>query len=567
MKTCPQCHLAYPPESSFCFADGSSLESPKDPRIGTTVAGRYVIREALGVGGMAVVYRAHYKLVDRPCAIKILSKQFAADPTLRERLRRESRLARRLAHPNIIEIFDQGETADGMPFLIMELLQGKSLAALIEAGPIPFARALPIAIEMTRALARAHDFEVIHRDLKPENVFLLPGDRVKLLDFGIARFSPDARITNLGEIFGTPQYMAPERGSSIDAGPAADLYALGILLFEMLVGHLPFEANDPTGWLMKHMREPIPHLRQFLTDAPEALDLLICELMAKKPDDRPVDAQRVQTILIGLCGALNIPVPGEPDPGPPPVSRSLRTPNDAWQRRADLFDRMLTQGFGSAAPMDIARMLELLKSHLREITTLRASALEEQQILEGIENEGREGRLRLGKTMDALTFDVSQTRHEVRSLRAALLPLTAASKTFVPQVLAAHKELMQWEGRSGFHEPYRELAAAYRQLADLTDRWFETRHNEASANEEVIRKDLVIADADARIKELRTSLAALDKDIEERRSPCHKKLTDMGRRTEQLEAEILHFASRFCAPLRARPELGALFLELEQIKG
>jgi eukaryotic-like serine/threonine-protein kinase len=567
MKTCPQCHLAYPPESSFCFADGSSLESPKDPRFGATIAGRYVIDAALGVGGMATVYRAHHKLVDRPCAIKVLSPQYAADPTLRERFRRESRHAQRVAHPNIVEVSDQGETADGMPFLVMELLHGKSLAAIIEAGPVPIPRALPIAIEMTRALARAHDFDVIHRDLKPENVFLLPGDRVKLLDFGIARCTQDARITNLGEIFGTPQYMAPERSSSIDAGPGADLYALGVILFEMLVGRLPFEANDPAGWLMKHLREPIPHVRQFIAAAPEALDRLICELMAKNPDDRPIDAQRVQAALIGICQAMHIAIPTEPDPSPAPISLPLRAPSDAWQRRTDLFDKMLARGFGGTAPMEIARMLELLKTHLREIATLRATALEEQLRLEAIENEGREGRLRLGKTMDALTFDISRTRAEARALRAAVAPLTAASQTFVPQIMAAHKELMVWEGRSGFTEPYRELAAAYRQLAEIVDRWFETRQKELSASDEAAKRERVISDVDYQVKELRSGLAALDKSIQDRRTDCQKKLTEMGRRTEQLEAEILHLAGRFCAPLRARPELGALFLELEKVTG
>jgi hypothetical protein len=137
MKTCPQCNLVYPSESSFCFLDGSTLVVPKDPRVGSTLAGRYVIEEALGVGGMATVYRAHHKLVDRPCAVKILSAQFAQDPTTRERFRRESKHAQRLAHPNIIEIFDQGETDDGVPFLVMELLQGSSLAEVVDKGPMP----------------------------------------------------------------------------------------------------------------------------------------------------------------------------------------------------------------------------------------------------------------------------------------------------------------------------------------------------------------------------------------------------------------------------------------------
>src|SRR5271170_4940903 len=250
MKQCPQCQLTYPDDSTVCFVDGSALVAHDDGRVGSTLAGRYLIESEIGVGGMATVYRAQHKLVERLCAIKILNAQFAQDPVLRERFVREAKHAQRLSHPNVIEIFDQGETEDGTPFLVMELLEGRTLADVIGDGPIPMARTLPICIEMTRALARAHDFEVIHRDLKPENVFILPGDQVKLLDFGIARCAQDARLTTRGEIFGTPQYMAPERGSSIDAGPAADLYALGIMIFEMLTGRLPFEAKDPASWLM-----------------------------------------------------------------------------------------------------------------------------------------------------------------------------------------------------------------------------------------------------------------------------------------------------------------------------
>ncbi|KYF99209.1 hypothetical protein BE20_32365 [Sorangium cellulosum] len=169
MKTCPQCHQRYPAESTFCFIDGSSLVSEKDPRIGMSIAGRYVIEQALGIGGMATVYRAYNKLIGTPCAIKILNREFAQDTTTRERFRREARHAQRLAHPNIIEIFDQGDTDDGLPFLVMELLQGTSLADVVERSRVPLARALPIWVQMARALGRAHDFDVVHRDLKPES--------------------------------------------------------------------------------------------------------------------------------------------------------------------------------------------------------------------------------------------------------------------------------------------------------------------------------------------------------------------------------------------------------------
>src|SRR6185369_8197522 len=238
MKACERCKLKFPDTTGACFLCGSSLSPIKDPRIGSIVNGRYLLEAAVGEGGMATVYAARHRLVDRPCAVKIMNAALAKNEVIRERFRREAKAAQKLAHPNIIEIFDQGELPDGSLYLVMELLEGETLADVLFRGPIPLERTLPIAIQISRALARAHDLEVIHRDLKPENVFLAQGDftieQVKLLDFGIARSMQDARLTGAGEVFGTPQYMAPERVTSIDAGPAADLYALGVILYEML---------------------------------------------------------------------------------------------------------------------------------------------------------------------------------------------------------------------------------------------------------------------------------------------------------------------------------------------
>jgi serine/threonine-protein kinase len=564
MKQCPECRLRYPGDSTFCFVDGATLVALQDPRIGSTAAGRYVIERELGVGGMATVYAARHLIIERPCALKILSPQYAQDPVLRERFVREARHAQRIAHPNVIEIFDQGDLDDGTPFLVMELLEGQSLAEVLDAGAMPAARVLPIGIEMIRALARAHDFEVIHRDLKPENVFILAGDRVKLLDFGIARCAQDARLTNLGEIFGTPQYMAPERGSSIDAGPAADLYAFGIMLFEMLTGKLPFEAKDPGTWLIKHMKETPPHLRALLPDAPEPLDRLLFDLMAKDPADRPVDAHRVQAVLLDICALLGITAPLEPEEEPAPLSTSPRSTGDPWQHRLRLFERMLARAFPGGAPIEAVHTLDLVREHLAEIERLRAAAFIEQQRLEAVEYEGREGRLRLGRAMDALTVEASKTRQEARALRAQIAALADAAKAYPPLVRRTHRDVVAWEGRSGFAEPYRELAVGYRHLAELIDAWHETRQREIAAEAEASLRERGLADVDFQIRSLRDSLGNLERTLGEKRQACHKKIAELGFRSQQLDGELLQLASGFCAPLRVRPDLSALFNELER---
>src|SRR5580698_10234181 len=248
MKTCPRCNMRYPSEAAYCFIDGVDLVPLRDSRIGTTIAGRYLIEEVIGEGGMATVYRATQKPTGRPCAMKIMIAALAREAIVRERFRREAKSAQKLSHPNIIEIFDQGETEDGTAYIVMELLKGRSLSEVVSKGALEIQRALLLMIQCARGIARVHDLDVIHRDLKPENIFLVQVDDrpefVKLLDFGIALSKQDSRLTGAGEIFGTPQYMAPERITEAEPDAAADLYSLGVVFFEVLTGHLPFDAPD-----------------------------------------------------------------------------------------------------------------------------------------------------------------------------------------------------------------------------------------------------------------------------------------------------------------------------------
>ncbi len=572
MKSCPKCNLRYPDESTFCFVDGATLEPLKDPRIGTTIAGRYVIEAVLGEGGMATVYRARHALVDRPCAVKVLNPALARDKLVRERFRREAKSAKKIAHPNVIDIFDEGDTGDGTAFMVMELLDGAPLDSLVSNGPMPLARALPIMIQVARGIARAHDLEVIHRDLKPENIYIAHrkdgSDLVKLLDFGIARSAQDSRLTGVGEVFGTPQYMAPERITSIDAGGSQDLYALGVIFFEMLTGQLPFDANDVPSFLLKHLKEPPPTIASKGVKVPPELEQLVLSLMAKDPKQRPVDAHKVHNEIVAIAQRNGIAPPPEIDAeqraGRAPAATLPPVTLDHWVRRLLVFEQMLSKAFPRGAPQEQRNLLEKARGLVTEITQIRAASVAVQRTLEGVEQKLREGRERFGRAVDALGVDASRARDDARTAREGVEPYSVAVKQAAQMANEIHGEVLHWEGRSGMQMPYRELAAAYRKMADLVDHWTQAVDLEKQAIAWAEAKEQEVTDLDFQIQELRTHLQQFEAGIEQEHLTLEQKVATQGQRAGELEQALMEVAAIFCAPLRERPELGPLFTELEQ---
>lgn len=573
MKQCPQCQLKYPNESTNCFVDGVELAPLQDPRIGTTLSGRYLIEDVIGEGGMATVYRAKKGLGGRHCAIKVMSMSYSDNDVIRERFRREAKAAQKLAHPNIIEIFDQGDTEDGTLYLVMELLEGEPLADVVERGKVGLERALPIWIQIARALARAHDFEVIHRDLKPENIFLArdaDGDEVvKLLDFGIARSMHDKRLTGVGEVFGTPQYMAPERITSIEAGPGADLYAVGIIMFEMLTGRLPFDGDDVAAFFLKHLKEQPLAPRSVDPSIPKALDSLVLQLMEKDPKDRPVDAHRLHNDLVQIAGTIGIRIPKEKalkpggSAGRPPATSLAPAGVESWLRRTAVFEQMLKQVYSKAPPGEMLDRLRRVKRFVAEISELRKKGAHDERLLATIDQQGRETRERFGNAMHALGLDTSHARDEAKGAQAAADEFSARVDAAQSRVMKAHESVILWEGRSGFREPYADLAEAYRDTARAVDAWLQTRQQHVKLEQIVETKEGEVADLDFQIQELRKALANNEERVEAERDKCEARLSELGGRAVALEAELLELAAQFCAPLRGRPELKPLFQELE----
>ena len=296
MKKCPKCGVEYPETTTLCPVDGVALEKDPDSLIGTTLAGKYRIDARLNEGGMGTVYRGTHVLMDKTVAIKVLRPSLAADEKIVARFSREARAASRISHPNALSVTDFGEDESGHVFLVMEFLSGRTLKQLIrDEGPLPLARVVDITRQVGDALNAAHSQGVVHRDLKSDNIMLLDtmtGDHAKVLDFGIAKINePDGAVdTNLTApnlVIGTPQYMSPEQCSQdVEIDARSDIYSLGVILFEMLVGHVPFSGDSPTMVMMKHLQEPVPSVLEERSDVPASVARVVARAMAKVRDNR-----------------------------------------------------------------------------------------------------------------------------------------------------------------------------------------------------------------------------------------------------------------------------------------
>ncbi|WP_319460590.1 serine/threonine-protein kinase [Micromonospora sp. RTP1Z1] len=263
--------------------------------------GRYLSEELLGTGGMGEVWRGRDLRLDRPVAIKVLSAAGLDEPMAAERFDREARAAARLTHPHIVAVYDFG-TEEHDSYLVMELVEGRTVAALIADGPLPVEQAVSIAMQACDGIAAAHVAGVVHRDVKPGNLIVTPSGTVKICDFGIARL-PQAvgqnTLTGPAMKLGTSFYMSPEQALGRPVDPRTDLYSLGCTLYAMLAGIPPF-SGDPLSVLHQHVNEPPPPLRTRRPDVPVDLDALVSELLAKDPADRPTDAAAVRGRLAAL---------------------------------------------------------------------------------------------------------------------------------------------------------------------------------------------------------------------------------------------------------------------------
>jgi eukaryotic-like serine/threonine-protein kinase len=296
--------------------DAQKTSSVTDPFVGRTLDDKYLVEEPVGAGGMGSVYRARHLSMDRPVAIKFLHQRLVEDEAARNRFQAEARAAVKLCHPNAVSVTDFGQTSEGVVYIVMELLEGRTLREILNReAPLETARATSIMLQTSDAVAAAHVAGIIHRDLKPSNILVTQSaDQpavVKVLDFGIATFFADddedaPMLAQTNTVIGTPRYMSPEQHNGNELSPAADVYSLGVILYEMLAGMAPFSGSTPAEIAEKHAND-LPHSpREIVAAIPEDVERIVLHALEKQPSDRPANAGEFRRELLETADRLGL---------------------------------------------------------------------------------------------------------------------------------------------------------------------------------------------------------------------------------------------------------------------
>jgi serine/threonine protein kinase len=550
---------------------GSSRRSQQDEYIGKVVAGRYRLETLLGEGGMGVVYRARHVLIDRVVALKLIRPDLRGETHLRAWMLREARAANRVDHAHIVDIHDVGETEEGELYLVMEYLTGTSLSHECAKGPLPLTRAVDVLEQMCAALARSHDLGVIHRDLKSDNIMLTTRggrrDFVKILDFGLAALARDPRLAPKGAVFGTPEYMSPEQARGEDATSQSDLYALGILFFEMTTGQLPFRSNDRETLLEMQRTAPSPRPRQLRADLPQAAENIILRLLEKDPRKRFRDGHHLQEELKAFQRSLpqspwDVQSATQDTPQAPPPPPPAPTPHVVeWGTRAAHFARMVARAYPNGkAPTEVQQAADKCWELAARASRLEGELASHSRKLEAIERRGRALRAEIGRKVEELAAEESRTLREASAEREEAERLVAtrqqAERRAVDASAKADQTAKEVRDVATLRRVFEEAGASRAQVEELSR--LSQRHESRASQREEAAKDLR-----RQIDELRAQLQRYGDALENDLAAGRERIATRVREALGYEQAFASATSLLLNHLRPRPECRELIEELE----
>ena len=536
--------------------------------LGRVVAGRYRLEARAGEGGMGVVYRARHVLIDRVVALKLIRPDLRGETHLRAWMLREARAANRVDHAHIIDIHDIGETEEGELYLVMEYLVGTSLSSELAKGPMVLSRAVDILEQMCAALARAHDLGVVHRDLKSDNILLSSRggrkDFVKILDFGLAHLAMDPRLAPKGAVFGTPEYMSPEQARGEEAGPPSDLYALGVLFFEMLTGQLPFRSNDRDTLLEMQRSSPPPKPSAIKPDVLPGAESIVLKLLEKERRKRYQDAHHLHEELKALQRSLpatpwevqSSPENANPPPPPPPQSAGVIE----WANRAALFSRMVSRVYPTGnIPPEIQQGLGSAWDLASRATRLEGEVASHTRKLESLERRGRALRAEIGRKVEELAHE------ESRALRDAASEQQEASK-LGELVLVAERAAGRAMALGDLAGALGGAGAALRAIFERSGAaaaLLEARRERLGEREQKAQvKDQQARDLRRQIEELRAQLARYAEALEEDLAAGREKVASRTREGLAFEKAFSDVSTLLLNHLKTKPEARDLIQEL-----
>jgi len=532
--------------------------------LGRVIAGRYRLEMRIGEGGMGVVYRARHVLIDRIVAVKLIRPDLRGETHLRAWMLREARAANRVDHAHIIDIHDIGETEEGELYLVMEYLVGQSLSSELARGTMQLSRGVDILEQMCAALARAHDLGVVHRDLKSDNILLTTRggrkDFVKILDFGLAHLAMDPRLAPKGAVFGTPEYMAPEQARGEEATAQSDLYALGVLFFEMLTGQLPFRSDDRETLLEMQRTAIAPRPRSIKPDVLPSAESIVVKLLEKDRRKRFQDAHHLHEELKTLQRSLpstpwEVAATGEnvaPPPPPPPQSEGVIE----WASRAALFSRMVSRAYPAGnPPADVQSATSQAWDLAARATRLEGEVASHTRKLEALERRGRALRAEIGRKVEELAHEESRALRDLSAEQAEVARLKEAQQQAERAAAQAKQTADQATGGPTLRAVY-ERAGATVALVDAKREQHKEHEAKAAA------KDTQARDLRRQIEELRAQLARYAEALEEDLSNGREKVAARTREGLAYEKAFSEVSTLLLNHLKAKPEARDLLQEL-----